>query len=77
MWDAGETINAILEKQLAPKEREAIEMQGAIKMDFPKRTCSDLCSQLDGEVKDKIKKSGKNPHFGALQRADFGDGRYL
>ena len=63
-WEAGETINAFLEKHfqqpLAPKDRDAI------KMDFPRPACTALSvPKLDEEIKDQIMKAGKNPHFGA------------
>ena len=63
-WEAGEVINTFLEKHLlhplASEEREAI------KKDFPKPASSALTvPKLDDEIKEQIKKAGKNPHFGA------------
>jgi len=54
----------ILEKHflhpLAPDERERI------KSNFPRPTCSALSvPKLDEEIKEQIKKTGKNPHFGS------------
>ena len=62
VWEAGETVNFFLEKHflhpLPPEEREAIMK------DFPKPACSALCvPKLDEEIKEQIKKVGKNPHF--------------
>ena len=45
---------------MASDEREAI------KKDFPRPACQALrVPKLDEEIKDQIKKAGKNPHFGA------------
>ena len=62
--EAGEVINTFLEKHflhpLAPEEREAI------KKDFPNPASSALAvPKLDDEIKEQIKKAGKNAHFGA------------
>jgi len=63
-WDAGETINTFLKKhfnrEVTDDEREAI-MQDFLKpyyqvLNIPK---------LDGEIKKQIRKTGKDPHYGA------------
>lgn len=63
-WEANETINAFLEKHflqpLASDERDRI------KKDFPKPASPALLvPKLDEEIKEQIKKTGKNPHFGS------------
>ena len=63
-WEASETINTFLEKHflhpLASDERERI------KKDFPRPACPALAvPKLDEEIKEQIKKAGKNPHFGS------------
>ena len=57
MWDAGEVINAFLEKHfnrvITPEEREAIMN------DFPKPSCQALVApKLDKDMKKQIKKVG-------------------
>ena len=77
-WDAGEVINAFLEKHfnrvITPEEREAMmndfpnpSCQAlAIMNDFPKPSCQALVApKLDEDMKKQIKKAGKDPHFGA------------
>lgn len=64
MWDAGEVINAFLEKHfnqvITSEEREAIMN------DFPKPSCQALVTpKLDEDMKKQIKKAGKDPDFGA------------
>ena len=64
VWEANETINTFLEKHflhpLAPDERDRI------RKDFPKPACPALSvPKLDEEIKEQIKKNGKNPHFGS------------
>jgi len=63
-WDAGEAITAYLERnftrEMSDKERNKILQ------DFPKPSCKVLIApKLDEEVKTQIKKTGKDPHFGA------------
>jgi len=65
-WEAGDTIHTFLEKhfrhQLPPGEREAI------RKDFPKPACPALgVPKLDEEIKEQIKKAGKDPHFGPVK----------
>ena len=63
-WEPPKTISGFLEKHfnraLADSEREAIMK------DFPKPACEAMAApKLDDEVKDQLKKKGKDPHFGA------------
>ena len=63
-WEPSKAISAFLDKHfnraLSDSEREAIMK------DFPKPSCEAMTvPKLDAEVKDQLKKKGKDPHFGA------------
>ena len=63
-WEAPKAITEFLNKHfnraLSEDEKEAIMK------DFPKPDCNAMVvPKLDDEVKDQLKKKGKDPHFGA------------
>ena len=63
-WDAGEVINAFLEKHFS-REVTVEEREGIMK-DFPKPTHQFLTApKLDEEMKKQIKKARKDPHYGS------------
>ena len=63
-WDAGEIINAFLEKHFNREVKD--DEREAIMQDFPKPSCQVLNTpKLDEEIKKQIRKTGKDPHYGA------------
>ena len=63
-WDAGEDINAYLQKHFNHTIRP--EEWDNVMKDFPKPSCPALqVPKLDNDMKKQIKKAGKDPHFGA------------
>ena len=59
-WEAPPSISTFLERTLSEEEKSAIMK------DFPKPSCKVLSApKLDEQVKDQLKKKGKDPYFGA------------
>ena len=63
-WDAGEVINAFLEKHFS--QEVTVEEREGIMKDFPKPPHQFLTApKLDEEMKKQIKKARKDPHYGS------------
>ena len=63
-WQAPTPITSFLDKHFNKALSE--EERSAIMKDFPKPTCKVLSApKLDEQVKDQLKKKGKDPHFGS------------
>jgi len=62
-WEAGEIINSFIEKHF--KHTITAEERNAIMEDFPKPSCTALCTpKLDEDIKKQIRMAGRDPHFG-------------
>ena len=63
-WQAPTSITSFLDKHFNKALSE--EERSAIMKDFPKPVCKVLSApKLDEQVKDQLKKKGKDPHFGS------------
>jgi len=62
VWEAGEIINSFIEKHF--KHTITAEEKNAIMEDFPKLSCTALCTpKFDKDIKKQIRMVGRDPHF--------------